>query len=185
MVSALDRFSRRDFLLILSLLVFALTSLAFTFLVLPQLKTLLAAKRTETALAMVVDNGELLDNQIISLSGDIESLQRRLHGDMASLPLKEIESHIVGKLQQVSWQNDVQLLGIEPSAGATIETFHEILFRVTLAGNYPNMYQWLREVSADLGFVLVKQFEMKPLDNRAQNPRLSVQLTMATYRASN
>jgi Tfp pilus assembly protein PilO len=184
MVSVLDRFSRRDFLLILSLLVFALTALAFTFLVLPQLKTYLAAKQTETVLAMVVDNGELLDNQITSLSGDIESLQQRLHGDMASLPLKEIESHIVGRLQQVSWQNDVQLLGIEPSTGATIETFHEILFRVTLAGDYANMYRWLREVGSDLGFVLVKQFEMKPLDNRAENPRLSVRLTMATYRAS-
>ena len=185
MASALDRFSRRDFLLLLSLSVFALTALAFTFLVLPQLKSFLAAKRTEAALAMVIDNGELLDDQIISLDVDIESLQRRLHGDMASLPLKEIESHVVGKLQQVSWQNDVQLLGIEPSVGATVETFHEILFQVTLAGEYPNMYQWLREVSDDLGFVLVRQFEMRPLDNRSKNPRLSVQLTMATYRASN
>jgi Tfp pilus assembly protein PilO len=104
---------------------------------------------------------------------------------MASLPLKEIESHVVGKLQQISWQNDIQLVGIEPSSGDTIETFHEILFRVTLAGDYLDMYEWLRQVSADLGFVLVKQYEMKPLDNRTQNPRLSVQLTMATYRALN
>jgi len=185
MVSLLSRFSRRDLLLILTLLVFVVTSLAFTFLVLPKAKTYLAVTRTETALAMVVDNGELLSNQINALGSDIESLQQRLHGDMASLPLKEIESHVVGKLQQISWQNDIQLVGIEPTSGDTIETFHEILFRVTLAGDYLDMYEWLRQVGADLGFVLVKQYEMKPMDSRTQNPRLSVQLTMATYRALN
>ena len=58
MASLLSRFSRRDLLLILTLLVFVVTSLAFTFLVLPKLKTYLAVTRTETALAMVVDNGE-------------------------------------------------------------------------------------------------------------------------------
>lgn len=182
MVSALSRFDRRQFMLILTLLIFSLTSLAFTFLALPRIKTYLAVKKTETTLAMVVDNGELLAIQIQDLNGDIESLQRRVHGDMASLPLKEIESHIVGKLQQISWQNDIQLVGIEPSVGETIETFHELLFRVTLAGEYSNMYEWLGEVSSDLGFVLVKQYQMKPMDNQAQNPRLSVQLTMATYR---
>ena len=185
MFVALSRFSRRDLLLILALLVFAVTSLAFTFLVLPKMKTYLAITKAEGTLSMIVDNGDLLDNQISGLSSEIEVLERRLHGDMASLPVKQIEAHVVGKLQQISWENEIQLVGIEPSAGATIETFHEILFRVTLAGDYMNMYDWLREVSDDLGFVLVKQYEMQPMDNRDQNPRLSVQLTMATYRAMN
>jgi Tfp pilus assembly protein PilO len=185
MFAALSRFSRRDLALILVLLVFVVTTLAFTFLVLPKIKSYLAVTRTESTLSMIVDNGDLLDNQLKNLSGEIELLQRRLHGDMASLPVKEIEAHVVGKLQQISWQNDIQLVGIEPSSGATIETFHEILFRVTLAGDYMNMYDWLREVGADLGFVLVKQYEMQPLDRQAQNPRLSVELTMATYRAMN
>jgi Tfp pilus assembly protein PilO len=185
MFDVLRRFGRRELLLILSLLVFAVTSLAFTFLVLPNIKEYLAVTRTESALSMVADSGDLLNHQINSLTSDIEALQRRLHGDMASLPVKEIESHVVGKLQQISWQNDIQLVGIEPSAGATIETFHEILFRVSLAGDYLDMYQWLREVSEDLGFVLVKQYEMQPIDENALNPRLSVELTMATYRAMN
>jgi len=185
MASVLNRFGRRDLLLMLTLLVFAVTSLAFTFLVLPKIKTYLAVTRTETALAMVVDDGDILGTRIKTVGSDIDSLQRRLHGDMASLPMKEIESHVVGKLQQISWQNDIQLVGIEPSSGDTIETFHEILFRVSLAGDYLDMYEWLQQVGADLGFVLVKQYEMKPMDNRTQNPRLSVQLTMATYRALN
>jgi Tfp pilus assembly protein PilO len=185
MAAMLNRFSRRDFVLILSLVTFVVTALAVTFLLLPKIKTYLAVKKTESTLAMVVDNGDVLENQIEELDASIETLRRRLHGDMASLPMKEIEAHVVGKLQQISWQNDVQLVGIEPLAGETIETFHEILFHVSLTGDYLDMYQWLREVSADLGFVLVKEYEMQPVDSRAQNPRLAVELTMATYRAMN
>jgi len=100
MFVTLSRFSRRDLFLILTLLVFVLTSLVFTFLLLPKIKSYIAVTKIESILRMVVDNGDLLDNQIAALSSDIDSLQRRLHGDMASLPVKEIEAHVVGKLQQ-------------------------------------------------------------------------------------
>ena len=183
MVAALSRFDRREFFLILTMMILTVTTLVFTFQVLPKIKMYLAVAKTESVLDKVVDNGDPLDRQINALTRDIDLLQRRLHGDMVSLPVKEIEAYVVGKLQQISWQNDVQLVGIEPSAGVTIETFHEILFRVTLAGDHLNMYRWLREVSSDLGFVLVKNFAMQPVEDRAQNPRLSVELTMATYRA--
>ncbi len=183
MVTALRRFDRREFFLILTIMVFTVTTLVFTYLVFPKIKIYLAVAKTETVLNKVVDSGAPLDNEINGLRRDIDLLQRRLHGDMASLPVKEIEAYVVGKLQQISWQNDIQLVGIEPSAGATIATFHEILFRVTLAGEHLNMYRWLREVSSELGFVLVKKFAMQPMEDRAQNPRLSVELTMATYRA--
>ena len=183
MLAVLSRFDRREFWLILGVTVVAVIALLFTYLVLPKIKTYRGIAKTETTLSKVVESGDLLDTQLARLDGDIDTLRRRLHGDMASLPEKEIEAYVVGKLQRMSWQNNIQLVGIEPSAGATIETFHEILFRVSLAGDYFDMYQWLREVSSELGFVLIKQYEMKPMDNFLQNPRLSVTLTMATYRA--
>ena len=184
MTASLNRFGQRDFFLILSIVVLAVTTLMFTFLVLPPLKTYLQVSKSEASLNNVVIGGENLNNQLNQFRSDIDVLERRLHGDMASLPEKEIEAHIVGKLQQISWQNNVQLVGVEPSAGDTVESFHEILFRVTLAGDYQDLYQWLREVSDELGFVLIKQYEMRTLDNAAKNPLLSVNLTMSTYRAS-
>ena len=183
MTAALNRFGRRDFFLILSILVLVVTTLLFTFLVLPPLKTYLQVSKSETSLNNVAIGGEDLNGQLNQFRNDIEVLERRLHGDMASLPEKEIEAHIVGKLQQISWQNNIQLVGVEPSAGDTVESFHEILFRVTLAGDYPDLYQWLREVGDELGFVLIKQYEMHTLDDAARNPLLSVKLTMSTYRA--
>ena len=183
MFRLLSRFDRKELAIILALVVFATTSLLFTYLTLPKIKIYRDIAKTESTLSKVVESGELLDDQIAQLHGDIGSLQRRLHGDMASLPEKQIEAHVIGKLQKLSWQNNVQLVGIEPSAGATIESFHEILFRVNLAGEYFELYKWLQDVSRELGFVLIKKYEMKPMDNLSQNPRLSVTLTMATYRA--
>jgi len=183
MNAVLIRFGRREFLLILSMAVLSVTALLFTFLVLPPLKTYLQISKTESSLSNVVIDGQELNSQLDQFRQDIELLERRLHGDMASLPEKEIEAHIVGKLQQISWQNNIQLIGVEPSAGDTVESFHEILFRVTLAGDYPDLYRWLREVGDELGFVLIKQYEMQTLDDVAKNPLLTVKLTMSTYRA--
>ncbi len=183
MLSALNRFDRKELCLILALAVFTVMSLLFTYLVLPKIKIYRGVSQTEITLTKVVENGNLLDNQLAQSRRDIDVLQRRLHGDMASLPEKEIEAYVIGKLQRISWHNNVQLVGIEPSAGATIESFHEILFRVRLAGDYFDMYQWLQDVNSELGFVLIKQYEMKPMEKFSRNPRLSVQLTMATYRA--
>ncbi len=183
MNAVLARFGRREFLLILSMAVLSVTALTFTFLVLPSLKTYLQISKTESTLSNVAIGGGELNSQLDQYRRDIELLESRLHGDMASLPEKEIEAHIVGKLQQISWQNNIQLVGVEPSAGDTVESFHEILFRVTLAGDYPDLYQWLREVGDELGFVLIKQYEMHTLDDAARNPLLSVKLTMSTYRA--
>ena len=183
MNAVLTRLGQREFFLILSMAVLAVTSLLFTFLVLPPLKTYLQVSKSATSLGNVAIGGQELNSQLTQFHQDIELLERRLHGDMASLPEKEIEAHIVGKLQQISWQNNIQLVGVEPSAGDTVESFHEILFRVTLAGDYPDLYQWLRDVGDELGFVLIKQYEMQTLDTVAKNPLLSVELTMSTYRA--
>lgn len=183
MFTILNRFDRKELAMILALVVFATTSLLFTYVTLPKIKVYRDIAKTESTLSKVVESGELLDNQIAQLHGDIESLQQRLHGDMASLPEKQIEAHVIGKLQKLSWQNNVQLVGIEPSAGATIESFHEILFRVNLAGDYFDMYKWLQDVSSELGFVLIKQYEMNPMNDASGSPRLSVKLDMATYRA--
>ena len=49
--------------------------------------------------------------------------------------------------------------------------------------DYFDMYEWLGDVSSDLGFVLIKQYEMQAKDNLSLQPRLAVTLTMATYRS--
>ena len=183
MFNLIGRYDRKELAIIIALIFFSTSALAFTYVVSPRVKTYRATAQIETTLIKVVENGDLLDNQLSQLGKDVASLQRRIHGDMASLPEKEIESYVIGKLQRLSWQNNVQLIGIEPSVGETIESFRELLFQVSLSGDYHDMYQWLQDVSDELGFVLIKQYEMRPIDNTSLSPNLSVKLTMATYGA--
>jgi Tfp pilus assembly protein PilO len=183
MFNVISRYDRKELAIIITLIFFAMSALAFTYAVFPSVKTYRATTKIETTLSKVVENGDLLDNQLSQLGKDVASLERRIHGDMASLPEKEIESYVIGKLQRLSWQNNVQLIGIEPSVGETIESFRELLFRVNLSGDYHDMYQWLQDVSDELGFVLIKQYEMRPIDGTSRQPNLSVKLTMATYGA--
>jgi len=184
MLAPLKKTSERDLFLILALAVTAITALFFTLFVLPQINIYRAVSRTEISLTEIVNSESSLDTQLAEMHSATASLRKQLQGDMASLPEKEIEAYVVGSLQRLSWKNNVQLVSIEPAAGHTIAPFHELLFEVKLAGNYFDMYRWLQEASIELGFVLIKQYAMKSIDESVQDPRLSVTLTMATYRAS-
>ena len=113
---------------------------------------------------------------------EVRTLEQRLHGDLAGLPVKEVEAYVVGRLQAISWRNRVDLVGVEPGDGEDIETFREVLFRVRLNGDYFDLYSWLRDLGRELGFIVIKQYEMSPINQNEQNPRLEAVLTIAAYR---
>ena len=77
----------------------------------------------------------------------------------------------------------MELVGIEPSEGALSNGYAELLFNVQLEGDYFNFYRWLRQVSDQLGFVVVKDFDIDrgALANGV-DPQLNIRLTMAAYR---
>jgi len=117
------------------------------------------------------------------LRTDVGVLERDLHGDMANLPPKQMEAYIIGRLQGISWRNDVQFIGVQPADGGLSEQFSELLFNVELQGQYFDVFAWLESVREELGFVVIKQFEMTPVNQSgAEAPELQVNLTMASYR---
>lgn len=164
---------------VLALLAVALLS----YVVQPRVKDFLGARNSFALLKETTENGVGLDEQLASLRTDVEVLERELHGDMANLPMNQMEAFIIGRLQGISWRNDVQLIGVEPADGGLAGEFSELLFDVELHGDYLDMFAWLESVSGELGFVVIKQFEMTPIgQNAAEEPELRVNLTMASYR---
>ena len=124
-----------------------------------------------------------LDAQVIELRAHVEVLERTFHGDMANLPLKQMEAFIIGRLQGISWGNDVQFVGVQPADGGLSGPFRELLFNVELQGQYFDVFAWLEAVREQLGFVVIKQFEMSPINQSGiDEPELQVSLTMASYR---
>ena len=76
------------------------------------------------------------------------------------------------------------LVSVQPREGLPLQQFSELIFDVELRGDYFDFYTWLQDVGEELGFVVVKRFEMSTFEvpDDGSDPRLVVQLTMASYR---
>jgi hypothetical protein len=102
---------------------------------------------------------------------------------MANLPLKQVESYVIGRLQKISWRNDVDLVSVEPALGQQVQIFSEMLFNIELIGEYDDIYRWLWDAKNELGFVVVKEYAMSRRDNVDDNPKLLAEVSLASYRA--
>ena len=155
----------------------------FSYLLWPQLKAYRAALESRDSLQRVVANDNRLLESLNALRNEVRDLRQNLHGDLATLPTKEMQGYIIGRLQGISWRNKVEFLGMQPRQGEPIEKFQEILFDVQLLGDYFDLYNWLRDASKELGFVVIKQYQMAPVKPDAENTPLGVKMTMAVYRS--
>ena len=130
-----------------------------------------------------VNKDDDVQSAIASLSGEIELAKRQLKGDMANLPEKEMESYIIGVLQNISWDNKINLIGVKPAKGSEIHIFQELLFNVKLSGDYFDLYNWFIEIRKNLGFIVVKKLNISPIRNQESNEQLLMDLTIASYKS--
>ena len=184
MQELLDRLDVRQRAMLAGGLVVLLIAALFSYVVLPRIKVYQQSAESRNLLQDVAVQGQAVSQQLTALAAVVQALERELHGDAANLPVEQLESFVIGRLQVISWRNDVELISIEPSAGETIQSFRESLFRVELSGSYFDLYAWLRELNDELGFVVIKEYEMRPIENVAEDPDLLVNLSIASYRLS-
>ena len=182
-VAQLDRLDDRSLLLLLVGTAALLFAAGVTYLLVPQYKSLRTAIETRTTMRETVLKGKAVYGELESLTEQVESLRKRVHGDMANRPLNQMESYIIGRLQRISWEHNVELRGVAPGPGRSVEMFKEIVFDVELVGRYFDLVGWLRELSEQLGFVVVKEFRLRPLAAPdADEPNLTMHLKMVSYR---
>lgn len=160
-----------------------ITAAAVSLTLLPTAKSYLASTRAVDVLEEANSTTVDLEKQLQARNANIEELKFRLHGDMANLPLKQVESYVIGKLQKISWRNDVDLVSVKPATGQQVQIFNEVLFNVELIGEYDSIYRWLWDAKNELGFVVVKEYGMRRRDNIDNNPRLLTTVSLASYRA--
>ena len=59
----------------------------------------------------------------------------------------------------------------------------ERLFEVKLNARYHDFFEWLQIVNHELGYIVVKKFEINPNERDVlENPKLSLLLTLVSYR---
>jgi len=155
----------------------------FTYLLWPQVKSYRQLDASYTMLEQATSNNESLTSQLQRIEIEVNDLSHQLHGDMAQLPVKQMESFVIGRLQKVSWETDVELVSVQPGSGGQVQNFREQLFEVKLSAHYHDFFEWLQIINDELGYIVVKKFEIRPDDrDELENPRLSLVLTLVSYR---
>ncbi len=154
-----------------------------TYLLWPQIKTYKELYTSHQVLKQAVSNNDSLSSQLQSIDSEVKDLSHQLHGDMAQLPVKQMESFVIGRLQKVSWATNVELVSVQPGSGRHVQNFRERLFEVKLNAGYHDFFEWLQIVNQELGYIVVKKFEINPNDRDAiENPKLNLVITLVSYR---
>ena len=178
-----DNAEPRVVAMLLAGVVLLVALLEVTYLLWPQVKKYRELGASHQILQQAVTSGASLVSQLEQIDAEVHVLSRRLHGDMARLPAKQMESFVIGRLQKVSWNTDVELLSVQPGSGRQVQNFRESLFEVKLAARFHDFFEWLQTVNDELGYIVVKKFEIQPTENdRLEDPKLTLLLTLVSYR---
>jgi len=174
--------------LLLLAVVLALAALAQgMYLLWPQYKQWQEQRASEELLQRATrDNGNL-EQQILQQRQRIDALNQQLYGELTGLPEEQIESFLVGRLQNISWNTGVELISVVPGSGKRIQNFRETLFHVRLQARYRDFFAWLQQVREDLGYSIIQRFELSPLPGQTgaaelSDPLLRINLTLVIYR---
>lgn len=174
---------RTVLLLLVSISLLVLAALG-SYVVWPNYREYRQSLNTLQLLEGVVARGDSMAGEMAVIDRKVKDLNHKLHGDMVNLPQNQMESFIIGRLQSVSWRNHVELLSVIPESGSTVYTFQEVLFNVRVSGDYFDLYKWLLDVQEELGYVVVKQFNLTPGAESAQGNRLGATFSIVAYRGA-
>lgn len=162
-----------------------LLAVLLLYVVLPEWRAYRATGASLTLLQAGADEGASLELQLDQLRADIGRMERTLNGDASNLPAKQMEAFVIGRLQTISWRNDVVLVSVQPREGTPVNQFRELVFDVELKGGYFDFFDWLRDIGSELGFVVIKRFQISASGRSDvdEPPPLEVDLTVAAYRS--
>jgi Tfp pilus assembly protein PilO len=172
---------RTHMLLMASLAVLLLAALAGR-VVWPQYRHYSQSRNTLQMLESVMARGDGLDRKMQALQEQVAALNHRLHGDMVDLPQNQMESFIIGRLQKISWRNHIELDSVRPGNGSKVQAFEEIQFDVRISGDYFDIYQWLQDMRNELGYVVVKQFDIRRSESGSASRQLHASFTIVAFR---
>ena len=173
----------RSVLMMLIGVVLLVAAVEVTYLLWPQIKQFRELHASHQLLKQAATSNDSLGDQLKKIDAEVQDLSRQLHGDMARLPARQMESFVIGRLQKVSWATEVELISVQPGSGKQVQNFRESLFEVRLNARYHDFFEWLQTVNDELGYIVVKKFEIRQDQNDVlANPELSLALTLVSYR---
>lgn len=174
--------SRNSFLLILFLLATLFIALLLSYLLVPAYKNYIQTRSSYLIVSaeLEVDRSAYPDTAQVTMA--IDSLRQQMDGEGVNLSSQQFESHVIGELQDLAWGSGVQLGGVRPQTGRTIDHYREVLFNIELYGEYFALYQFLRNLEQAPGSLVVNDLSVSPRQSPGSGSGLEVQLSIASYR---
>lgn len=182
MENLLNKMDPRQALLVMVGLVVLVMAVLAAYVVWPQVKDYRTSLGTLEVLERVTRNGDELEQEMAAMQQEIDGLAQRLHGDMVNMPKNQMEAFIIGRLQGISWRNNMELRAVKPGKGEAVQMFEEVLFDVEVAGEYFDLFAWLQGLGEELGYVVVKNFAIGLEGRGASDARINARLTIVSYR---
>lgn len=177
----LEQLDARTLRLLMLGVMLVLLSMLFSYGFMPQFKQWQSQQQSIHVLEGVRSGQSDVLSQLDALRDEITKIRRQMRGDLPEMPTQELESFIIGRFQAVSWDSNVDLLSVRPGAGQNIKRFEEISFDVEISGYYRDIFSWLWALGEELGFVVVKKFEITPNTYAAQEPKLLTKLNIVFF----
>jgi Tfp pilus assembly protein PilO len=179
----LERLDPRQLRLLLSGGLLVLAAL-FGSLLWPQIKHYQALRHDHVMLRQASTDQAQLARQVSGLQAEIARLRHRLHGGMADLPPEQMESHLIGLLQRLCWRHHLELDSVTPRPGETVNVFRETVLDLEVRGDYLDFFALLRDMQDELGFLVVKQYDIVPSEPDKALTRLDVKFQIVAYRSA-
>lgn len=154
------------------------------YVILPQYRGWQAAASERHTLELSVQAAASVSAEHRRLVAELEDLENALNGDAERMPQQALEAFIIGRLQELSWRRDIELVSVQPRPPASLGAIEETSFELELAGGYTNLRAWLGDMTAELGFVTVRQLALTPQEQEGQDPRLHAALILSAYRGT-
>ena len=170
--------------LILLLVTFVVATAMALYLIKPQYQSFDARSASFEMLNKQIDDHVRLQRAIDDERKQTKEMQLQLHGEAGAMPVNEMESYLVGRLQELAWESGVELVGVQPGQTKHILAFDEISFKVDVTGEYRNLYDWLGRIGNKLGFMLVSNYEIRVSGRKNNAKQLNMNVTIVFYRAA-
>lgn len=151
------------------------------YLLWPQVENYREYSASQEVLLQAAPGNDGLAVQLEQARDQVSALSRKLHGDMAGLPAKQMEAFVIGRLQTISWNNQVRLVSVRPGVGEKIQNFQERLFELHLQARYADFYRWLNAIGNELGYIVVNRYRITPRESDSPDPELDIRLTIVSY----
>lgn len=170
--------------LMVSLACVVIVAAVLLYVIKPQFQSFSENRASYEMLLNQIDDSSQLEQSIDASRKQIQDLSRQLHGEAGDMPVNEIEAYLVGRLQTLAWESDIELVGVRPGLARRIMEFEEISFEVDIKGEYNQLYDWLNRIGDVLGFMLVTNYDITLSNSNNRKSELNMHMTIVFYRSA-